>query len=109
MLLQAIALQRLLVLNLLLRVLVRLQNLVVLLLTLLKKLVHLILQFLPQRVHLVLLLLHQLGLRCEDLLVAHLHMLPTLRLLKLIGSLLHLVGLLVVLLLGQVSLNLSLI
>ena len=46
MLLQAIALQSLLIFDLLLRVLISLQNLVVLLFTLLKELVHLIFKLL---------------------------------------------------------------
>ena len=81
MLLELIALQGLLVLDLLLRVLIPLQNLVMLLLTLLEILVHLIFESLAQCVHLGLLLLHELGFGREDLLVAVFHVLLALPLL----------------------------
>ena len=81
MLLELIALQGLLVLDLLLRVLIPLQNLVMLLLALLEILVHLIFESLAQCVHLGLLLLHELGFGREDLLVAVFHVLLALPLL----------------------------
>ena len=105
MLLELVALQSLLVLDLLLRVLVRLQDLVVLLLSLLQVLVHLVFELLAERVHLVLLLLHHLGLCGEDLLVTGFHVKRSLLLLHLVGALLDLMSLLVIFLFGQVLLD----
>lgn len=109
MFLKTVALEGLLVLNLFLRIFVRLQNLVVLLLAFFKKLVHLILKLLSQSVHFILLLLHELGLSSQYFLMTHLHMVPSFRLLKLISTLLDLMSLLVILLLGQVLLNFALV
>ena len=109
MLLKLVALQGLLVLDLLLGIFVALQNLVVLLLTFLEVLVHLILETLAERVHLSLLLLHEFGFGREDLFVAVFHVLLSFPLLYFIGLLLHLMRILIVLLLGQVSLNLALV
>jgi len=109
MLLKLVALQGLLVLDLLLGIFVALQNLVVLLLTFLEVLVHLILETLAERVHLSLLLLHEFGFGREDLFVAVFHVLLSFPLLYFIGLLLHLMRILIVLLLGQVSLDLALV
>lgn len=107
MLLQLVSLEGLLVFELLLRVLVPLQDLIVLLLAELEALVHLTFQLLAERVHFVLLFLHQLGFHGEDFLVTDLHVRLSLTLLEFVGPLLHLVRLLIVLLLGQVGLNLA--
>ena len=80
-----------------------------LLLAFLEVLIHLILKALAKRIHLGLLLLHELGLGGEDLLVAVLHVLLALTLLKLVRLLLHLMRILIVLLLRQVRLNLALV
>ena len=98
MLLELVALESLLILDLLLGVLIALQDLVVLLFALLQILVHLIFESLSERVHLRLLLLHELGLGGEDLFVSVLHVLLALALLKLVGLLLHLMSILIVLL-----------
>ena len=73
----------------------------------LESLVHPALQLLTECIHLVLLLLHESGLSCQYLFVAILQVSLTLPLFQLVGTLLHLVSLLVVLLLGQVLLDLS--
>lgn len=99
-LLQFVALEGLLVLDLFLRVFISLQNLVVLLLALLQVLIHLVFQLLAKRVHFILLLLHELGLSSENLLVATLHVQLTLFFFDFVGALLDLVRLLIVLLLG---------
>jgi hypothetical protein len=104
-LLEFVALERLLVLKLLLCVLVPLQKLVVLRLTQLQLLIHPAFKLLTQRVHLILLFLHQLGLCSKNLLVSLVHILLALLLFDLVGALLDLMRLLVVLLLGQVCLN----
>lgn len=70
-------------------------------------LVHFVFELLAERVHFVLLLLHKLGLGCKNLFVAIFHVLLTLSCLNFIGALLHLVSFLIVLLLGEVSLNLA--
>ncbi len=107
MFLKLVALEGLLVFNLLFRVFIGLQNQVMLLLALLQVLVHFVFELLAERVHFVLLLLHKFGLSCKNLFVAIFHVLLTLLCLNFIGALLHLVGFLVVLLLGEVSLNLA--
>ena len=109
MLLELVALKSLLVLNLLLRVLVALQNLVVLLFALLQVLVHLVLEAFAARVHFRLLLLHELRFGRKDFFVAIFHVLLPLLLLNFIRLLLHLVSILIVLLLGQVGLDLALV
>ena len=109
MLFELVALQSLLIFNLLLRVLIALQNLVMLLFTLLEVLVHLIFETLSERIHLRLLLLHEFGFRGEDLLVAILHVLLALALLQLIRLLLHLVRVLIILLFCKVGLDLALV
>ena len=107
MLLQLVALERLRVFNLFLGVLVGLQDLVVLLLTLLQILVHLVFELLAQGTHLILLLLHEFSLGCQDLLVSCLHVRVALLLFELVCALLYLMSLLIILLLGQVCLNLA--
>ena len=107
MLLQFVALQSLRVFDLLLRVFVCLQNLVVFLLSLFEVLVHLVLELLAKSTHLVLLLLHQFGFGCQDLLISDFHVILTLLFLQLIGTLLHLMSLLIVFLLSQVLLDLA--
>ena len=105
MLLQLVALKRLLVLELLLSILVPLQDLGVFNFTQLQAIVHLAFELLAQGVHLVLLLLHQFGFSRKDLFVAGFHMLLSLLLLHLVGTLLNLMSLLVILLFGQVLLD----
>jgi hypothetical protein len=105
-LLKLIALECLLVLDLLLRVLVGLQDQVVLLLARLQMLVHLILQLLTERVHFVLLFLHQIGLRSKNLFVTILHVLLSFFFFNFVRALLDLMSLLIVLLFGQVLLDL---
>ena len=78
-----------------------------LLLPLFEVLVHLAFQLLAERVRLDLLFLHQFGFGLQNLFVASLHVLQPLILLHLVGLLLHLVSFLVVLLLGEVGLNLA--
>jgi len=106
-LLKTVTLEGLLVLDLFLRVFVSLQNLVVLLLAFLKELVHLIFELLSKSIHLVLLLLHEFSLCGENLLVSHLHMATALFFFDFVGTLLNLMGLLVIFLLSQVLLNLT--
>jgi len=106
-LLQLVALERLRVFNLFLGVLVGLQDLVVLLLALLQILVHLVFELLAQGTHLILLLLHEFGLGCQDLLVSCLHVRVALFLFELVCALLYLMSLLIILLLGQVCLDLA--
>lgn len=107
MLLQFISLQCLLIFQLLLRVLISLQKFVVLHLTQFQLLVHPALKLLAQRVHFILLFLHQFRFSCQNLLMSLIHVLLSLLLLDLIGFLLHLMGLLVIFLLGQVLLDLA--
>jgi hypothetical protein len=95
-----------LVLQLLLHVLVSLEKLVVLDLSLLEPLVHPGLDLFAERVHLVGLLLDECGLRRHNLLVALLHIALALLLLHLLGLYLHLVGLSVLLLAGELLLDL---
>lgn len=106
-LLKLVTLQSLLVLNALLRVLIRLQNLVVLYLTQLESLIHTPLQLLPQCVHLILLFLHEFGFGSQDLFMAIFKIPLALTLFHFIGALLHLVSLLIILLLGQIGLDLA--
>ena len=73
----------------------------------LQTLVHLALKLLTQSAHLVLLLLHELCFSCENLFVAVFHVNLTLPLFHLISALLHLMSFLIVLLLGQVGLDLA--
>jgi hypothetical protein len=101
------ALDVLAVFNLLLYVLVALQDFVVFDLTKLKALIHAVLKLLFQSVHLILLSVHQVSLRCKDLLVAVDVELAAFLLFKNLGSLLHLVGLFVILLLSQTLLDLD--
>ena len=102
-----VAFKCLLVLELLLSILVALQDLIVLDLTELQALIHLTFELLTECAHLVLLLLHKLSFSSEDLFMAVFHIHLTLPLFHLIGALLHLMSFLIVLLLGQIGLDLA--
>jgi len=94
------SLKVLLVFNLLLDVLVALENLVVLNFSLLQSLVHSELESLLVGSHFVGLLVHQLGLRGQDLLVSSFFVQVSLLLFEVVNSALNLVRFLIVLLLG---------
>jgi hypothetical protein len=99
----------LLVLDFLLHVLVALQKLVVLSLSQLEALVKVGFKLLFERVHLVLLSLDEFSLGSNDFLMSFLHVLLTLFSLKFLASDLNLMGLLILLLLGEVVLDLLLV
>ena len=73
----------------------------------LQPLIHASFELFACRVHLNLLFLHEFGLSSENLFMSVLHVGLALILFHLVGPLLHLVRLLVVLLLGEVLLNLA--
>lgn len=107
MLLKLVAHKSLLVLELLLCVLVALENLIVLDFAKLQPLVHLAFKLLSQGSHLDLLLLHHFSFGRENLFMAVLHVLLALLFFHLVGSLLNLMSLLIVLLLGEINLDLT--
>ena len=107
MLLKLVPLESLLVFKLLLSILVTLEDLIVLYLAKLQSFIHLALKFLSQGIHLDLLLLYKFCLCSKYLFMAVFHVLLTLLLFHLVGSLLDLMCLLIIFLLGEIHLDLS--
>jgi len=98
---ELVSFECLLVLNGPLGVFIALKNLVVFNFPQFQAFVHASFELLTEGIHLNLLLLHQLGFGSEDLLVAGLEVLALLDLLHLVSAELNLVGILIVLLLGE--------
>ena len=95
----------LLIFNLLLHVLVSLEELIMLIFSQLQSLIQVALQLLLKSVHLILLLLDEFGFGGNDLLVSLLHVLFSLSDFQILAHHLNLMGLSVLLLLGETLLN----
>lgn len=104
---QLVSFKCLLVFNGSLGVFITLENLVVFDFSQFQAFVHAAFELLTEGVHLCLLLLHQFGFGCENLLVAVLEVLLLLHVFHLVSAQLNLVGILIVLLLGEGLLDAS--